>query len=157
MKKVGVTGFSGFIGNRVMSYPHLQFEAIPLPLRDIVLSELDLAGLDAIIHLAGKAHDMSNPVADEYFNINTKLTAELAISAKKQGVPHFIYFSSVKVYDDSSGEYFNELSDCRPEAPYGQSKYAAEKLLREMETEDFKSCHSQATRWFMVRVLKRIC
>ena len=138
MKRVGITGYSGFIGKRLVSYPNLTFQPVLLPLRGMDPGQLSLSGLDAVIHLAGKAHDMSNPEDSEYFDVNTELTRKLAIAAKAQGVRHFIYFSSVKVYDDLTGEYFNESSACHPVGPYGKSKYEAEQQLQTMEEPAFR-------------------
>ena len=138
MKRAGVTGFTGFIGQRLMNYPKLNFTAVPLQLRGSEHGRFECGGFETIIHLAGKAHDMSNPDPQQYFDVNTELTRQLATAAKAQGVSHFIYFSSVKVYGDGDEEYYNESSACTPNDSYGESKYRAEEILREMETASFK-------------------
>ncbi len=90
-----------------------------------------LPKFDAIIHLAGKAHDTKNQSASQvYFDINTGLTQKifdffLGSSAKK-----FIFFSSVKAAADSVvGDMLTEDVIPTPVGPYGESKIAAEEYI----------------------------
>jgi UDP-glucose 4-epimerase len=138
MKTVAVTGTSGFVGRRLMVYDNELFKLLPVTLRNIPIEQLNLKNVDAIIHLAGKAHQMQ-PIADEvYFEVNYELTKNLAIAAKKQGVKHFIYISSTKVYGDEITEPVSEYSKCVPTDAYGASKLKAEQFLRGLESLDFK-------------------
>ena len=85
--------------------------------------------IDAIIHLAGKAHDTKNQsAADVYFKVNTGLTQKIFDwylahpTAKK-----FIQFSTVKsAADRVEGEFLTEDCIPTPVGPYGESKIAAE-------------------------------
>jgi nucleoside-diphosphate-sugar epimerase len=53
--------------------------------------------IDAIIHLAGKAHDTRNTAAEqEYFDINLGLTQKIFEFFLQSGAKKFIFFSSVK-------------------------------------------------------------
>jgi nucleoside-diphosphate-sugar epimerase len=134
---VGVTGSSGFVGKRWMSYNGTRFHLQPIPLRNTVIAQLPLTKLNAIVHLAGKAHQME-PIADEiYFQVNCDLALELARAARDQGVRQFIYISSTKVYGDSPKGILNEQSVCLPTDPYGASKKKAEELLLAMQSADF--------------------
>jgi nucleoside-diphosphate-sugar epimerase len=136
--KIAVTGASGFVGRRFLEYNKDRYDLLPLSLRDRKIIDIDLSGVDCIVHLAGKAHQMQ-PIADEvYYEVNYSLTKELAEKAKAQAVPHFVYISSTKVYGDHITEKLNEKSPCNPSDPYGKSKYQAEELLRYMSTELFK-------------------
>src|SRR5574344_2329460 len=57
--------------------------------------------VDAIIHLAGKAHDLKNEsIADIYFNVNTGLTIKIYDWFLKSSAKKFIFFSSVKAAAD---------------------------------------------------------
>ena len=92
----------------------------------------NLPSFDAIIHLAGKAHDTKNQSFDQsYFDINTGLTQKifdffLASSAKK-----FIFFSSVKAAADSVvGDVLTEDVIPTPVGPYGESKIKAEEYIK---------------------------
>lgn len=89
--------------------------------------------MDAIIHLAGKAHDTKNQSkAQVYFDINTGLTQKiydyfLGSSAKK-----FVFFSSVKAAADQvEGDILTEEVVPSPKGPYGESKIKAEEYIQE--------------------------
>jgi len=135
--RIGITGSTGFVGKRMLAYDAHRYELIPLTIRDVDIPGISLAGLDAIVHLAGKAHQME-PIADEvYFQVNYELTRQLAIAAKEQGVPHFIYISSTKVYGDEAEQELNEYTACVPTDPYGKSKRDAELFLLGMQLPAF--------------------
>uniref|UniRef100_UPI002A8225DA NAD(P)-dependent oxidoreductase n=1 Tax=Bacteroides nordii TaxID=291645 RepID=UPI002A8225DA len=62
----------------------------------------ELPHFDAIIHLAGKAHDTKNQSAAQiYFDINTGLTQKIFDFFLKSSAKKFIFFSSVKAAADS--------------------------------------------------------
>ena len=90
--------------------------------------------IDAIIHLAGKAHDTKNQsAADVYFKVNTGLTQKIFDwylahpTAKK-----FIQFSTVKsAADRVEGDFLTEECIPSPVGPYGESKIAAENYIIE--------------------------
>ena len=114
------------------------FELLPVSLRDTPVEAIALEGVDAIVHLAGKAHEMQ-PIPDQiYYDVNYGLTKKLAEEARRKGVPHFIYVSSVKVYGDEAGVVLNEKSHCAPTDAYGKSKLQAEEMLQNMSDLHFK-------------------
>ena len=93
-----------------------------------------LLEIDAIIHLAGKAHDTKNQsAADVYFKVNTGLTQKifdwyLAHPTTKK----FIQFSTVKsAADRVEGDFLTEECIPTPVGPYGESKIAAENYIIE--------------------------
>ena len=63
-------------------------------------------GLDAIIHLAGKAHALAEVAQDEaeYFQINTEGTRRMLEAAKAAGVKSFVLFSTVKAAGEAPTE-----------------------------------------------------
>lgn len=89
-----------------------------------------LPQFDAIIHLAGKAHDTKNKSAAEvYFKVNTGLTQKiydyfLASDAKK-----FIFFSTAKAAADRVEGVLTEDIVPSPVGPYGESKIKAEEYI----------------------------
>ena len=92
----------------------------------------EIPDIDAIIHLAGKAHDTKNQsAADVYFKVNTGLMQKifdwyLAHSTAKK----FIQFSTVKsAADRVEGEFLTEECIPTPVGPYGESKIAAENYI----------------------------
>lgn len=137
MPTVAVTGAGGFVGKRFMNYKQGRYALVAVSLRDKNPFALNLAGIDAIVHLAGKAHDMSLRDEKVYTEINFELTRQLAEHAKISGVPHFIYVSSVKVYGEGGNEVLDENSPCKPEDAYGKSKLMAEQYLQAMQSNDF--------------------
>lgn len=122
-----VTGASGFVGKNLVPYlEQAAFAVQPLSLRSAWQQQLP-ARFDAVIHLAGKAHDTKNTsAASEYFEVNTTLTSELFDLFLKSDARDFIYFSSVKAAADSVSGVLDEQAIPSPQTPYGQSKQQAE-------------------------------
>ncbi|WP_129594591.1 NAD-dependent epimerase/dehydratase family protein [Seramator thermalis] len=87
---------------------------------------------DAIVHLAGKAHDTKNmSEAQVYFDINTGLTQKIFDYFLESSARKFIFFSSVKAAADSvPGEVLTEDVVPAPVGPYGESKIRAEEYIR---------------------------
>ncbi len=136
--KIGITGAGGFVGKRFIEYNRNKYHFNRIPLRNLPSSEMVLPGVDVILHMAGKAHDMR--VSDEqvYNEVNVDLTTKLANQAKQRGISHFIYISSVKVYGDNRTDYLDEDSGCKPTDAYGKSKLEAENYLRSIQSPEFK-------------------
>jgi nucleoside-diphosphate-sugar epimerase len=148
--KILITGIHGFVGSNLVEYLKKDNEIYGL---DIVSPEKDgvvrtfswedlempeqvghddgvLPEFDAIIHLAGKAHDTKNrSVAEVYFKVNTGLTQKifdyfLASSAKK-----FVFFSTAKAAADRVEGVLTEDVVPSPVGPYGESKIRAEEYI----------------------------
>lgn len=92
---------------------------------------------DAIIHLAGKAHDTKNQsVAQVYFDINTGLTKRAFDFFLQSSAKRFVFFSSVKAAADAvPGDVLTEEVVADPKGPYGESKIAAEKYILSKEAD----------------------
>lgn len=92
---------------------------------------VNLPKFDAIIHLAGKAHDTKNRSAAQlYFDINTGLTQKIFDFFLESSAKKFIFFSSVKAAADSVvGEMLTEDIVPAPVGPYGESKIKAEEYI----------------------------
>lgn len=93
-----------------------------------------LPEVDAIIHLAGKAHDTKNKSkADVYFQVNTELTKKIFDYFLQSEAKTFVFFSSIKAAADHMTEDSPITEDikCAPFGPYGESKIAAENYIRE--------------------------
>lgn len=98
-----------------------------------------LPKFDAIIYLAGKAHDTKNQSASQvYFDINTGLTQKIFDFFLESSAKKFIFFSSVKAAADSVvGDMLTEDVIPTPVGPYGESKIAAEEyILSKLRSED---------------------
>ena len=143
--KILITGVHGFVGTnlvKALSKEHTIYGLdIISPLKDGVrftfswdfLDKPDeIPEVDAIIHLAGKAHDTKNQsAADVYFKVNTELTKKIYDYYLKSKAKKFIFFSSVKAAADRvEGEFVDENVVPSPKGPYGESKIAAEEYIR---------------------------
>lgn len=144
MQKVIITGSSGFVGENLSNYLSNQsFSIDKISLRDLDWKNDFTA--DAIIHLAGKAHDTKNTSDEsEYFKVNTDLTKELFDAFLESKIKDFIYFSSVKAVADEVIEVLYEDVLANPKTPYGQSKLQAEEYILSKEI-------PQSKRVFIIR------
>lgn len=133
------TGATGFVGQNLQ--PYLKeggLNVFSLSLRTD-WKQLIPEQYDAIIHLAGKAHDTKNTSAsEEYFQINTQLTKQLFDRFLQSDAHDFIYFSSVKAVADQVVGHLAENVEPNPQTPYGQSKQQAEQYLNEQKLPDGK-------------------
>ena len=144
--KAIVTGSSGFIGSRLCYYLRQQGHSVIKVSRTAKLnSQTDLicdletnklndgtmSGVNTIFHLAGYAHDLSNPEKSrkKYIKLNIDATKNLAIQASKEGVKTFIFVSSVKA---GSSDATKDDSEEKPEGIYGETKRKAELELIEL-------------------------
>ena len=126
--KITITGASGFVGQNLSKYLIEHGNAVVgLSLRGAWA--LDKTA-DAVIHLAGKAHDTANTSAEaDYFEINTELTKKLFNEFLESDIKDFFYFSSVKAVADTVEGSLKENFEPNPKTPYGKSKLEAEQYL----------------------------
>lgn len=127
-----ITGAYGFVGTNLCHYlvqhGH-QCDALDIPAsvrpdvpyqNNFSWDNLDalkphLANYTAVIHLAGKAHDLKKVSSPQsYFDINVGLTKQI-FELTRNTVKNFVFFSSSKAVD--------------ADTPYGQSKKEAEEYL----------------------------
>jgi nucleoside-diphosphate-sugar epimerase len=98
-----------------------------------------LAGVDCVIHLAGRAHVMREEGADPlaaFRAVNRDGTLHLARIAQEIGVKRFVFISSIGVNGgETAGSAFTEDSQPAPHADYAVSKLEAEEGLRALLAE----------------------
>lgn len=127
--KITITGATGFVGQNLSEY--LEEKGNTIDKLSLRKSDFSLQkDADAVIHLAGKAHDTANTSADaEYFKVNTDLTIKLFEDFLNSEIRDFIYFSSVKATADTIIGILDENHSSDPQTPYGKSKLQSEKYL----------------------------
>ena len=145
-----ITGIHGFVGSNLVAalcehhtlygldiiFPEKKGVVRTFSWGDIETTSFPMQCLprfDAIIHLAGKAHDTKNQSAAQvYFDINTGLTRKIFDFFLESDARKFIFFSSVKAVADSVvGDVLREDVLPTPVGPYGESKIAAEDYIKE--------------------------
>jgi nucleoside-diphosphate-sugar epimerase len=111
--------------------------ALALDLRDVEAG--DLAGFDAVIHLAAISND---PLGDLNpgctYEINHHASVRLATLAREAGVPRFLYSSSCSVYGAASpDDVLDEKAAFSPVTPYGKSKVLVEEDVAKLADAGF--------------------
>ncbi len=137
--KVLITGENGYISSQLYNYLKFKNNNFQLTKKGVRsnIEAIDFTGIDTVVHLAGLVHKKRSYSEKEYMQVNCELTKKLALSAKKQGVKQFIFFSSMAVYGFQEGEITSSTAT-GPKTFYGKSKLLAEKELQCIASEDFK-------------------
>jgi nucleoside-diphosphate-sugar epimerase len=94
-----------------------------------------LEGVDEVVHLAARVHEMDNSnlkSKDEYFRVNIAGTARLARAAADAGVRRMVFLSTVKVHGEGREKPYSEADGAAPQGYYALSKQEAENVLREV-------------------------
>ena len=149
--KILVTGASGFVGanlievlkdagNKVIATSRSRVEqpGIFYVASPELGSEADwtpaLSGIDAVVHLAGRAHvtaEQTDAKTDQaYLRINAEGTRALAAQCAAAGVKHFIFLSSCHAIAGESDDVLTDRTVPQPVTAYGRSKLAAEEAIK---------------------------
>jgi nucleoside-diphosphate-sugar epimerase len=94
------------------------------------IDEVDLTGVDVIIHLASIANDPCGDLDPKLtWEISCLATMQLADRARREGVKRFIYASSGSVYGVSDAPQVTEDLELLPISEYNKTKMCAERIV----------------------------
>ncbi|MCE0763170.1 SDR family oxidoreductase [Pseudonocardia kujensis] len=110
---------------------------LAVDLRDVSADQL--AGFDAVVHMAALSNDPLGSLApDITYDINHHASTRLARLAKEAGVGRFVYASTCSVYGAQSGDdLVDEDAPLKPVTPYAESKVRVEDDLVDLADADF--------------------
>ena len=146
MKQVLITGMTGFfVGSNLKDYLSSEYnvkgvsrstsDSEFMTYQELTVEELNDA--HALIHLAGKAHDIKNVSNEqEYYTVNTDLTRTIFDKFMQSSCKTFIYMSSIKAVSDAPQFILDESTIPEPGTAYGKSKLAAEQYLQQNTTQE---------------------
>ena len=150
MTRVLVTGSAGYIGSVLtdyltqhdiecvgydtgffkpcLLYPPSSQATVPKDARDV--TDADLDGIDAVVHLAGISNDpMGKLDAARTYDPTRAYSLEIANRCKQRGV-RFIFASSCSVYGVGGDELLSETSPPNPQTGYSLNKLQIEQDLQ---------------------------
>lgn len=127
--KVTITGASGFVGINLQEYLKNTYVVDTMSVRYLSNQSFKIEA-DALIHLAGKAHDLkkvSNP--KDYYEANFELTKQLFNAFLDSNATVFIFMSTVKAVADEVNGVLSEEEIPNPKTHYGIAKQQAEQYI----------------------------
>ncbi len=105
-------------------------------IRDI--TQTDLRGYDAVVHLAELSNDpLGQHNRELTFQINHQGSVALATKCKEVGITRFVYTSSCSVYGVASSENVTETSPTNPQTAYAECKVLVERDVSALADDNF--------------------
>ena len=139
--KVLVTGATGFVGRQLLTSSGHDFIAVSRQAStssEVAIGDMSdyrdwqtlFQGVEVIVHLAARVHQMSDGDPGAYQRDNVEVVQRMASAAVAAGVRRFIFISSIKVNGEiTNGRPFTAQDPPLPVDLYGQSKAKAEAIL----------------------------
>ena len=139
MKKILLTGSSGFLGSYILDFlENENYEVVKVGRSEksdikinLSLTKLSKIEVDYVIHVAGKAHVIPKTEEDkkEFFKVNYIGTNNLLHGLDVAKLQSIIFISTVAVYGKEIGELIDEKSPLNGNTPYALSKIQAEQSI----------------------------
>lgn len=128
-----IIGKNSYIGNHIdewlTQYSHYVVQL------DVLTNEwktFDYSKYDAIVHVAGIVHQPKCKDWELYKRVNTDMPIAIATMAKRQGVKHYVYFSTMGVYKSRGKQLSPSIVDKdTPLLDGGDSMYGLSKKMAE--------------------------
>ena len=127
--KIAITGARGFVGVNLENYLKTSQDVESMRVRYLPNQQFDIKS-DAIIHLAGKAHDLkkvSHP--QDYYEANFELTKQLFDAFLNSEAKVFVFMSTVKAVADEVKGILSEEAIPNPTTHYGIAKHQGEQYI----------------------------
>ncbi len=137
-----IIGKNSYIGGHIGEWLQRRGHSVTeLDVLDEGWRTFDYAPFDAIVHVAGIVHQPQCQDWELYKRVNADMPVEIATMAKRQGVCHYVFLSTMGVYGLGKKLEPNVIDASTPVEPgdgmYGRSKWMAEEGLRALEDETF--------------------
>lgn len=108
--------------------PHPELTVVKGDIRSI--EEVNLDGIDAIVHLSSVANDPCGDLDPKLtWEISCLATMQLADKAAREGIKHFIYASSGSVYGVKDEDQVTEDLELFPISEYNKTKMCGERIV----------------------------
>lgn len=125
MKKIFITGSTGFVGRYFIKYFNEKFDFYNFSKNEEIKIQHDI-----VLHFAGKAHDLVNTLNfQDYYKVNTELTKVIFDNFLESNAKVFITLSSVKAAAEILDAVLTEDLLPNPITHYGKSKLLAENYV----------------------------
>lgn len=140
MKRILITGKGSYIGTSLASYLQQfpqDYRVNTVDMMGDAWRDTDFSVYDVVFHVAGIAHIKETVEnAHLYYEVNRDLAVDTAEKAKKAGVKHFIFLSSMSIYGKIEGVI---TADTKPDpnSNYGKSKWQAETQIAALCDDSF--------------------
>jgi nucleoside-diphosphate-sugar epimerase len=129
MKRVFITGSTGFVGTYLQLYFRNQYLFLSYSRNTKIF-----INQDAVLNFAGKAHDLKKTSnSNKYYEVNTELTQKVFDAFLDSDAKVFITLSSVKAIADQVIGNLTEEEVANPVTHYGKSKLLAEQYILSKE------------------------
>ncbi len=149
-KRVLITGAESYVGESfrewVKTHHPSNFIVNTIDMTKPEWKNADFSGYDTVFHVAGIAHadieNLNDKTKRKYYEVNTRLAINTAKKSKREGVRQFVFMSSMIIYGESAPyrekKIIDENTIPAPANFYGDSKWQADKRIRELNSNDFQ-------------------
>lgn len=127
--EIAITGATGFVGTNLREYLKTSHEVFSMSVRYRANQQFEI-NADALIHLAGKAHDLKKVSnAQDYYEANFELTKQSFDAFLSSNANVFVFMSTVKAVADEVKGVLTEEAKPNPKTHYGIAKHLAEEYI----------------------------